>query len=282
MARKAAVKSRLDRNKKRQGRSVIVLAWLRRFGFGLAIFTLALWLGAWFFLSDAAKETGAFLRKEILTASAEAGFSVQDMMVEGRIYADPDVIRGLVNMQPGDPLFAFDPVAAKELLEQVAWVKEAKVQRRLPGTIYVSLTERIPLALWQEDKKTVLIDTEGVVITDYNLARFENLVLVRGREANEHAPPLLEMVAAEPLVAERLAAAQWVSGRRWDLTLKNGIVVKLPEEEIGLALRRLAASQEKDGLLERDIKNLDLRENDRIVVRTKPGGVQDYQAGLKL
>ena len=282
MAKKAAVKSRLDKNKKRQGRGVIIFAWLRRFGFGLAALTLTIWLGSWFYLTGAAAATGVWLRQEALEASVKAGFSVQDMMVEGRVYADPDVIRGLVNMRQGDPLFAFDPVAAKKMLEQVSWVKEAKVQRRLPDTIYVSLTERKPLALWQEDKKTVLIDTDGMVITDYNLERFKELVLVRGKEANAQTPELLEMVAAEPLVAERLKMAQWVSGRRWDLTLENGILVKLPEEEVGLALRRLAESQEKDALLDREIKNLDLRENDRIVVRTKPGAVHDYKAGFKL
>ncbi len=282
MAKRGTTKADLNRNKKRHGAGVIVRAWIGRFGVAFAALVLVIWLGAWFFLSGAAEKTAQWAHEETLKASVRAGFDVQNIMVEGRVYTDPDVIKGLINMQKGDPLFAFHPQEAQKLLEEISWVKAAKVERRLPGTVYIHLTERVPLALWQNGKKTALIDDEGVAITDYDLGRFKELVLVKGEGANKQAPALLSMIAAEPLVAQRVREAAWIGDRRWDLVLESGAAVKLPEEEIGFALRRLAEAQEKDDLLDKGVESLDLREDDRIVVRARPGSVQEYKAGFRL
>jgi cell division protein FtsQ len=88
------------------------------------------------------------------------------------------------------------------------------------------------------------------------------------------------MLEAEPEIKNLVEAATWVGDRRWDLTLKNEIIVRLPENEIGLALSRLAKAQEKDKILDKDLNLVDLRETDRITVRTRPGAVQEYQASF--
>lgn len=55
----------------------------------------------------------------------------------------------------------------------------------------------------------------------------------------------------------------------------------MPESDLGLNLRRLAQVQEENGLLDQDITAVDMRESDRISIRTKPGQVQEYKASLK-
>jgi cell division protein FtsQ len=74
--------------------------------------------------------------------------------------------------------------------------------------------------------------------------------------------------------------ATLVSGRRWDLTLKSGADVKLPEDEMGLALRKLAVSQEEEALLDKDVLVIDVRDEGRITVRTKPGAAQALDEDL--
>ena len=86
------------------------------------------------------------------------------------------------------------------------------------------------------------------------------------------------MIQAEPALKARLESAKWIGGRRWDLYLKNGVAVRLPEDDQGQAIARLAKAQAEGGLMDRQIEAIDLRDPVRIVVQTKPGAVQEYQA----
>ena len=40
-------------------------------------------------------------------------------------------------------------------------MRSAAIERRLPGTLFVRLVERHPLAVWQHDGKQELIDRDG-------------------------------------------------------------------------------------------------------------------------
>lgn len=241
---------------------------------------LVLWLGAWIVLSGAWQHGQEVLHKEALAMSVRAGFSVDEILVEGRVNTDPDVLRALLNVERGDSILSFDPAKTQEMIGRVSWVKEAHVERRLPGTIYIGLRERVPLALWQHNGKIKLIDTEGVALADRGLEKFRALPIIVGEKAPAHAAELLALVDAEPEIRSRLESAIWIGDRRWDLTLKGGMQVKLPEADPGLALRRVAQAQERDGLLDKDLVLIDLRGSDRIVVRTRPGAVSEYKASF--
>lgn len=268
-------------NKRRKGKLAVILPWLRRFGVALVVLIALGWTGAWFFLSDADTKTADWIEGKTLQVTANMGFTVEEILVEGRVNSDAAVLKAIINVKKGDPLFAFNPTEAKDLVERVAWVKHAHVERRFPGTIYIGLQERVPLAIWQKDKKLTLIDQEGAAITSDHLSRFKDLIVVIGDGAPEQAPEMLANLKAEEILHERVKSAIWVGKRRWDLVLKSNVTVKLPEDDMELAMRRLAFAQEEDRLLDKDITSIDLREPERIVIRTRPGAVQEYKAGLK-
>ncbi len=265
--------------KKRRGKRAVFLVRVKRFGLIFGAFVLTLWVGAWLHFSDSFTKAAHWTKQEIITASADLGFVTQNILVEGRVNTDADVLRALINVGKGDPLFSFDPSEAQSLIERIAWVRSAHVERQLPGTIYIGLEERRPLALYQESKKLSLLDERGDVITRDGLSKFKDLVIVMGKGSPERAPGFFKNLEAEPVLFERARSAKWIDERRWDLRMAGGAVVKLPEGDLGLALRRLAVAQEDDGLLDKGLASIDLREADRIVVRTKPGAVQEYKAG---
>ena len=65
-----------------------------------------------------------------------------------------------------------------------------------------------------------------------------------------------------------------VAGRRWDLRLDNGIVVKLPEHNVPRAMDTLATLEAEESILERDIAAVDLRLEDRTTVRLTEGALE--------
>jgi cell division protein FtsQ len=58
-----------------------------------------------------------------------------------------------------------------------------------------------------------------------------------------------------------------VAQRRWNLSLDNGVVVRLPEEGADKALASLSALEASDGVIEKDILAIDLRLPDRVAFR---------------
>ena len=58
-----------------------------------------------------------------------------------------------------------------------------------------------------------------------------------------------------------------VSGRRWDVQLRGGIDVRLPERNTAAAWLRLAEYETRHGWFARDVRLLDLRLPDRLIVK---------------
>lgn len=280
MSRTGTTRSQIIGRRARNAKKTRLSALLRRFGLGAACLTLALGAGVWMVSSGTLDRALQSARQETYNTLADAGFRVENILVEGRYETDSDTLRAIINMERGDPIFAFDPAESREMIERLSWVKEAHIERRLPNTIYIGLVERRPMALWQHKNKLRVIDADGVTLTDKLSAHQKTLPIVVGEYANEQAYNLLQMLEAQPQVRDMLEAATWVGDRRWDLTMKNQMTVRLPEMDIGLALSRLAKAQSEDCILEKDLSVIDLREKDRITVRTRPGAVQEFKASF--
>jgi len=233
----------------------------------------------WAWKQDTFAETTGAMRDSLIAASAGAGFAVGDVLVEGRTETDRDAILRVLGVRRGDPILAIDLADAKERLEGLPWVSGAAVERRLPDILYVRLSERQPMAIWQHDRKFTVIDREGRPLADATeLARrgnerIETLPHVVGANAPAQVPKLLAALDKVPSVREKVTAATWVSDRRWDLKLNNGVVVKLPEGGMTVALRQLAELDASGRVLEREIVAIDLRQPDRAVLQTSATAV---------
>jgi cell division protein FtsQ len=78
-----------------------------------------------------------------------------------------------------------------------------------------------------------------------------------------------------------MRAAILVAERRWNLRLKSGITVRLPEAHPELALATLIGLDRDKRLLSRDISGIDLRLPDRVTVRLSEEAAQARNELLK-
>ncbi len=202
-------------------------------------------------------------------------------MIDGRHYTSRNELKSALDVQKGESIFIYDIAEMRERLSKLPWVKSAIVERRLPDTIYVRLDERTPVALYQKENKISLVDAEGFILTDKNLELFRNLIVITGENAPQNAPELIGLINAEPNLKERIEIARWIGNRRWDINLKNGITLRLPEEDTGLAIKRLIDAQKSEQVMDRHLEAIDLRDPMRIVVQTAPGAAQKYDASYK-
>jgi len=212
--------------------------------------------------------------RETINFSARSGLIVRDVLVEGRGETTKAAIRAALDVEIGQPLLDFAPQTARQGLETIGWVKAATVERRLNGTIYVRLVERKPIALWQKNSHHVLVDAEGVILLRDGLARFAHLLVIIGDDAPNHAPALLALLQNQSILSKKVAAATWIGDRRWDITLTDGIKVRLPENDMETAWLKLIDLENRHSILGRDVIAIDLRLSDRLVVQLTPEGAK--------
>jgi cell division protein FtsQ len=214
---------------------------------------------------------GADWRERLGNGTAALGLRVHNVIIEGRQKTPDELLRAALGVRSGDPILSFSVAGARARLETINWVQSATVERLLPGTILVRLTERSPFAVWQHDGKFALIDRDGNTVTDSDVSTFAGqLPLVVGIGAPRAAAALLDALAAQPTLQGRVVAAVRVGERRWNLRMNNGCDVLLPEGAEVQALAKLVELQASHALLDRPLQALDLRLPDRLVVRPLP------------
>lgn len=200
----------------------------------------------------------------------EIDLRVKTITIKGRNNTPEPLLRAALGVSEGDPMLAFSVAGARDRIESLSWVEHVAVERRLPDTIYVEIAERRPFAIWQTQGKFVLIDREGQVVTNEDVANFSDLPLAVGAGAPAYAAGMVAALAAAPDVKSRLAAMVRVGERRWNLQLKSGLTIMLPEGHEDVALKRLEELHAGQQLLDRPLASIDLRLPDRLAVRPKP------------
>ena len=210
---------------------------------------------------------------------ADAGFGISAVHISGNGHTPAQSIIAAIGFEPGEPIFGADAKGAQLRLESLPWVAHAEVRRRYPDDMSVQIVEKRPFALWQAPDGSVnLVDRSGsVIIKNHGLAPFAKLPVLVGEGAARHGAELVATVARHRAIAARVKAMEFVSNRRWNLDLGDGVVVQLPEKNWKPQLDALEYLIVDKGVLERDIGQIDLRSPDNYIFILRSGQQQEQK-----
>lgn len=214
-------------------------------------------------------------------AAKLAGFEIEQVAISGNKNIRRDEVLSIIGISDRRSLLFLDAGEAREKLQAVPWIAEATIQKLYPNRVVVTLKEREAFALWQTRGKVQVIAADGTVIGPLTDRRFTSLPLVVGQGAATRAKAFLAQLEAFPAVREKTRAAILVADRRWNLRLKNGMDIKLPEEDIPRALATLEDLDRRKGLMNKDIQFVDLRLPDRVTVRLSEAAAKERDDALK-
>ncbi len=234
-----------------------------------AVLVLALALGATLASGHRGERLAANIGAAIDSRFAAAGFRVRHIEVQGAsALAKADIARA-AGIYDNQPLMGLDLDALRRHVEQVGWVKEARIVRLLPDTLMVVVVERRQLAVWQHSGRQYVIDEHGRVIPEADARRFTTLPLVVGEGGAEHAPEILPVIAQRPRLMSQMDALVRVDDRRWDLRMKDGSLIQLPASGEESALMQLEHLDQRSRILELGFDRIDLRNPDVVAVRPR-------------
>ncbi len=214
-------------------------------------------------------------------AANAAGFRIAAVSLVGPKEVSREEILTTAGVTGHASLLFLDAGAARERLMANPWIADAAVFKLYPDRLQITITERQAFALWQQDGRVSVIDIDGTVLEPFVEDRYRGLPLVVGKGAERQASDFLVIVERYPEIRSALRASVLVAERRWNLRLKNGIDVRLPENNVEQALDQLVALDRDKKLLSRDIVSVDLRLPDRVTVRLSDAAAQAREDALK-
>jgi cell division protein FtsQ len=209
------------------------------------------------------------------------GLGITGVALTGNKHLSREEIFMIAGVTGHSSLLFLDVADARARLKINPWIADATVQKLYPDRLQIAITERSAFALWQKDRRVGVIADDGTVLESYTSGRFTALPLFVGTGAAERAKDFLALLARHPDIRDQVRASVLVAERRWNLRLKNGIDVRLPEFDVEGALDRLVALDKETKLLSRDITAIDLRLADRVTVRLSDAAAAAREEALK-
>ncbi len=198
----------------------------------------------------------------------DSSFQIKQVIIEGSDKSDKSEIENSIIELSGN-LIALNSNKIKEIVEINKWVKRANIRKILPSTLIINIIENDPYAIYLQEGKSFLLDLDGTIITEINLDYYnDKLLFVRGN----NSPELLEQIIKDigisfPNLIQNLEELEFIEKRRWNIKLKNKILIKLPDENIQHSLKNLKQLFDEQEVMQSNIIEIDLRIQGRAAIK---------------
>jgi cell division protein FtsQ len=187
-------------------------------------------------------------------------FHVQTVQLEGARFLTPTAVVAALGADTSASVFD-DPDRFAAKVESIPLVARARVRRRLPGTLVVTIVERIPVALVPTPDGFRGFDSAGTRLPIHpELSSFDAPVVLpavgaRDTAADRHLYNLLGALRSQnPALFDAIEEARRISSTEWQLRTARQRVRVQPQVTVGrladifpveqdLAKRRLRAAE---------------------------------------
>jgi len=146
-------------------------------------------------------------------------------------------IRLVADSQVHGTFFTVDLERVRNSLEKLPWVREARVERRWPDTLVVSLTEHVPFARWNDD---ALVSETGEVFGAAVSTRLPRLIGPAGSSAEVVAAYRRYQASLAPL-GMTIEELRLSSRRAWRIHLDTGMQLALGRMQTDARLARFVS-----------------------------------------
>jgi cell division protein FtsQ len=195
------------------------------------------------------------------------GLGIDAITISGERELYESEILQAAGLGPRNSLLFLDVAEIRERLKKIPLVRDVSVRKLYPNRLLIDVVEREPYAIWQKDGQVMLVSADGTAIMEVRDARFADLPFVVGEGANTRVGEFLKIVDAAGDLRSRIQAGILVGQRRWNLKMRSGLEVKLPEIGAEAAAAQFARLARDARLLNKDLVYVDLRVPGRMYAR---------------
>jgi cell division protein FtsQ len=231
-------------------------------------FAFIIFLSIYFISSYLASEEVA-LSKKINSYISKAGFTIEELYIEGADRKTPSDIISSAGVKRGDSIFKKSPWEIRSNIEKLQWIRNVVVDRQLPDKLYIGVTERKPIAIKQFNKKLQLIDETGQVFFTEDVSSFSALPIFVGEDVEDHILFVMSYLKKDQAIYNNIYSVQRIGNRRWDVVLQDKTIIKLPEAGEERAWEKFIKMYNEDKSGFSAVKIVDLRVDKKIFIEKR-------------
>ena len=194
------------------------------------------------------------------------GFKIKNVLISGTHNLSQDYLRNIINTQNHINILNVNLNTIYNKIIQNSWVEETYVERILPDTIKIKVLEKKPIAIWQNHKGNKLITINGDVISHANVNKFKNsFPIIKGEKSKENISTILKILETNKNFAKNIWSLTFINQRRWDLHFNQGLIVRLPSQDVIKAWQKIIKLQTNYNILNLRLTEIDLRNPEQIL-----------------
>ena len=189
-----------------------------------------------------------------------SGFTIKNIEVLGANHLDKDDIIKIVRTYNNVNIFKVNIKDIYRKIKNNTWIKKASIQVIYPNAIKILLTEKEPIAIWQNRYGNNLITKTGDVILEKNLEDFKvYLPIIIGDNANKNIHSILNIFSANKDFLKNIWSLTFVNERRWDIHFNQGLTIRLPSKNVKKAWEKVVHLEQNYNILSLGLTEIDLR-----------------------
>jgi len=197
-------------------------------------------------------------------------YSLSVVNINGLNNINEDEILNLIKPYKGSSIFLIPIKKIANKISQNNWVKSINIQSNYKDTIEINIDESKPIGIYTTGIQNILFSDDLKILENIanNEKRFSALIKFEGKNSIHESIKLIDSFPDDFI--QYVDKAFLINQRRWDLELKNSILLKLPENNIKEALenyKKIYINFSNEELIE--IESIDLRMKQKIILKYK-------------
>ena len=216
-----------------------------------------LWLFLFIFLTtysfnSAQQTTGSLLPIKIIE-------------IEGIKNSDKEEIVKRLNKFKGKSIIFISRNQLRDSAYNLQFIKELRVKKIYPDKIKLIITEHKPIGIFISKNKKFVVTDGGELIENYQENKFKDLPLVFGKQAGKNFSIFYQSLESTNFQIGLIKQFNYFDINRWDVILKDGKVVKLPNKNYENSLNKFLSIYKKNNFS--NFKVFDFRIKGQLVLK---------------
>ena len=189
-------------------------------------------------------------------------FKIRNIEISGLTNLENSELKKKIKNLNLNNIFLLNKFELSQIIDSNNLVQNYKVIKIYPSSINIKIIKTKLLAKLNKDGKTLYIGSNGK-LSEYNFSKL-SLPFIFGNPNNNDFLNLKKKIAESKFSYEEFENFYFFPSGRWDLKLKNNILIKLPENKINDSLDYAFDFMKNNNIY--DFNIIDLRIKNQIIL----------------
>ena len=202
---------------------------------------------------------------ELISNQSNSLFNIKNIKIINNEKINQDVIEKKLKKIYGKNIFFIKTSEIEKVIRNITYLQSIEVKKKYPNTLIVKVFETSPLAILLKNSDYYILDSgANLILINTDSVTNYNYPHIFGKNSEKYFLNFLQLLKKNNFPIIDIKSYYYFQIGRWDLQLKDGLLIRLPNNMIKNAIEKSVELLNKD-----DFKNyevIDLRINGRIIV----------------